>query len=108
MMECEIFRSISIGQENKGVDVIDRLRSSASIPASNEPGSCACEDIYKKWIREEGLPSYHHLIFYLIPIHFRVSGKIYLINRQMFENKEVGNEPEKICACFGHPDRFCS
>ena len=27
---------------------------------------------------------------------------------QMFENKEVGNEPEKICACFGHPDRFCS
>ena len=57
---------------------------------------------------EEGLPSYHHLIFYLIPIHLRVSGKIYLINRQMFENKEVGNEPEKICACFGHPDRFCS
>ena len=35
-------------------------------------------------------------IFYLIPIHLRVYGKIYLINRQMFENKEVVNEPEKI------------
>lgn len=52
MMECEIFWSISIGQENKGVDVIARLRSSATIPASNEPGSRACEDIYKKDIED--------------------------------------------------------
>ena len=51
MMECEIFRSISIGQENKGVDVIDRLRSSASTPAS-KPGSRAYEDIYKKDIED--------------------------------------------------------
>lgn len=52
MTEFLISQSISIGQENKGVDVIARLRFSASVPASNGPGSRACEDIYKKDIED--------------------------------------------------------
>ena len=75
--------------------------------------------IIRKWIKEGTLSSCHlqeaswigaherasdlyleALIFYLIPIYFCVSGKIYLINRQMFENKEVVNEPEKNMRLF--------